>query len=130
MSTRIAATAIAGSLMLLALAPAHAQLWNGPLKNTPVQHFTDEDMRLFMEAWNKALDSTPEHGTVSWQNPATKSHGDLTVASTFTWQKHPCRRLRIVSEARGHQGDSMLDLCRVDEKWRAVSSSQLKEQGR
>ena len=117
-------------LLMLFGAAGHAaaQLWNGPLKNTPAQNFTDEDMRLFNDAWRKALEETPEHGTVSWENPATKSHGDVTVASTFTWQNHPCRRLQIVSEARGTKGDSAMDLCRIDDKWHAVSPSQLQDQ--
>ena len=104
------------SLMVLGAGPAAAQLWNGPLKNTAVQNFTEDDMRLFMEASHKALDETPEHGTLSWENPATKSHGDVTVASTFIWQTHQCRHLDIVSEARGYKGDSAMDLCRVDDK--------------
>jgi len=127
MSTRIALRSFIVSLLLLAVAgTAAAQAgWRGPLKNTPLQHFNDEDMRLFMEAWRKALDETPEHGTVSWENADTKSHGDLTVAAMFEWQKHPCRRLRIVSEARGHKGDSTMNLCRVKDQWKAVSPSQL-----
>jgi surface antigen len=131
MLTRTAVGSMTLSLMLFGLAgPALAQLWNGPLKNTAVQNFTDEDMRLFTAAWHKALDESPEHGTVHWENPATKSQGDVTVASAFTWQNHACRRLRVVSEARGNKSDSLMDLCRVDDKWRMVSPSELQKKGR
>ena len=129
MKMRTLARSVAVSLFAVAISGhVAAQLNRSPLRNTPVQQFNDEDMRLFKAAWNKALDETPELGTVSWENPATKSHGDITVASIFTWQKHPCRRIRIVSEAQGTKGDSTMNLCRVNEKWRAVSPSQLQGQ--
>jgi surface antigen len=95
------------------------------LKNTPAENFDDEDLRLFMATSVKALNGPPDQGTVSWQNPATKSHGDVTVASVFTWHDHPCRRLQIVNEARGRKGAHAANLCRVDDRWRLVSPSDL-----
>jgi surface antigen len=130
MSTRSAVGSVSLSLLLLGLAGHAAAQANRALNDTPVQNFTDEDARLFVDARRKALEETPEHGTVSWENPATKSHGDMTVVSQFTWQKHPCRRLQIVSEARGSKGDSTVDFCRVDDIWRAISPSQMEEPGR
>jgi surface antigen len=119
------------SLLLCAFGgQAGAQLWNGPLRDSPARFFDDEDMRLFLEASRKALDDTPEHGTVAWENPATRHRGEFTVVSSFTWQDHPCRRLQIVTVARGEKGRTTLPLCRIEERWRAVSSSQLQDKGR
>lgn len=124
------ARALALALLLGACAgQAGAQLWNGPLRDTPARFFDDEDMRLFEDAWKKALDDTPEHGTVAWQNPATKHRGEFTVVSTFTWQDHPCRRVQIVTVARGEKGRTTLPVCRIEDRWRAMSSSQLEQKG-
>lgn len=132
---RIAATpsvrSLALCLLLCAFAgQAGAQLWRGPLRDSPARYFDDEDMRLFDEAWRKALDETPVHGTVAWQNPATKHRGEFTVVSTFTWQDHPCRQLQIVTVARGEKGRTTVPMCRIEDRWRAVSPSELQENGR
>jgi surface antigen len=125
------ARSLALSLLLCVFAgQAGAQLWNGPLRDSPARFFDDEDMRLFDEAWRKALDDTPVHGTVAWENPASKHSGEFTVVSDFTWQDHPCRRLQIVTVARGEKGRTTLPMCRIEDRWRAVSSSQLQDKGR
>jgi surface antigen len=122
---------LALSLLLCVFAgQAGAQLWNGPLRDSPARFFDDEDMRLFEEARMKALDDTPEHGKVAWENPKTRHRGEFTVVSDFSWQDHPCRRLQIVTVARGEKGRTTLPLCRIEDRWRAVSSSQLQEKQR
>jgi len=125
MSTRTIVRSITLSLLTFALAGlAPAQVQNS-LRDVLAQNFNDEDIRLFMDAWRKTLDEAPDKGTVSWENPATKSRGDLTVAASFTWQEHPCRRLDILNEARGQKSNSTMSFCRVEDRWRAVAPSQL-----
>jgi surface antigen len=110
----------------LAAVPAAAQQgWFSLFRNTPAEQFDDEDLRLFIEASRKALNDTPEQGTVSWENPKTQSRGDVTVLSVFTWQEHPCRKIKVVNEARGRKGTTTPSFCRVDDKWRVVTQSQL-----
>jgi surface antigen len=116
-------------LLCFGAGQAGAQLWQGPLRDSPARFFDDEDMRLFEEAWHKALDDTPERGKVAWQNPATRHRGEFTVVSTFTWEGHPCRRVQIVTVARGETGRTTLPVCRIEDRWRAVSPSQLQEKG-
>jgi surface antigen len=113
-------------LGLTAAAPAAAQQgWIALMRNTPAEQFDDEDIKLFIDAARKAIAETPEQGTVSWDNPKTKSAGSVTVVKVFTWQNHPCRKLKIVSEARGRKGTNSMSLCQVEEKWRVVTDSQL-----
>jgi surface antigen len=115
-------------LLGLAAVPAPAQQgWFSLFRNTPAEQFDDEDLRLFIEASRKALNETPEQGTVSWENPKTQSRGDVTVLSQFTWQEHACRKIRIVNEARGRKGTTTPSFCRVDDKWRVVTASELKK---
>ena len=124
-STRTVVRSLALSLLLLAIAgPAATQVQNS-LRDVLAKDFNDDDIKLFMDAWRKTLDDAPDKGTVSWENPTTKSRGDLTVAASFSWQEHPCRRLDIVNEARGQKSNSTMSFCRVENRWRAVAPSQL-----
>jgi surface antigen len=123
--------AIRGSLAALVLAaafaPAHAQVWSALLKDTPAEKFNDEDMRLFNEASDKALNDAAVGETVRWENPATRSRGELKVLQTFAWKEQPCRKIRMHNEAHGRKATSTLDLCRVSDQWRMVSPTELKK---
>jgi surface antigen len=110
----------------LAGAPALAQNWLGLMRNTPAERFNDEDMRLFNDSLDKALGATPAGQSVRWENPKSENRGEIKVVKTFTWQEHACRELRITNQSGDRKGDSLLNLCRVDDKWRAVSPSELK----
>ena len=121
--------AILGCITALALAatvaPAQAQTWSAVLKDTPAEKFNDEDMRLFNEASDKALNDAAVNETVRWENPATKSRGELKVLKVFTWKDQPCRKIRIHNEARARKATSTLNLCRVSDQWRMVSPTEL-----
>ena len=108
-------------------APAAAQNWIGLLKNTPAERFNDEDIRLFLDASKKALGSdTPAGESVQWRNPVSGSRGELKVVKLFTWQSHPCRQIRVTSEAGDRKGSNVLNLCQVEGKWKVLSASELK----
>jgi len=118
--------AIAATL-LLAAASASAQNWVSTLKNGPAEHFDEQDLRMFLDAGRKALNEAADNETVKWQNPTTKSGGELTVLRRFEWQKKPCKEVRVRNEAAGRKADSTVNACQVDGKWRLVSASQLKK---
>ncbi|HEY2560475.1 MAG TPA: RT0821/Lpp0805 family surface protein [Caldimonas sp.] len=105
-------------------ASAQSQLY-GTTKGTPSELFDDEDRRLFREATKKALDEAAVDEVVRWQNPKTESHGELKVLSTFEWKKAPCRKIRVSNQARTRKATSDFNLCRIGEKWKLVSPSQL-----
>jgi len=110
----------------LAPAAVMAQVgWISLLKNTAAEKFDDEDLHLFMQAGRQALDHAAEHETVTWANPKTGSRGQVTVRTLFTWHQHPCRRLRVENEAAGKKDGHTVNFCRVEERWRLVTASQL-----
>jgi surface antigen len=114
-------------ISLFVSAPAAAQVWIPMLKNTPAERFDDEDLKLFLEAARKTLNEAPENQPVTWQNPATRHGGELTVLRGFEWQGRPCKEVRVRHQADGRKSDNTSSLCRVDGKWRLVSASQLKK---
>ena len=109
------------------VAPASAQNWIGVLKNTPAERFDEEDLRLFLDASRKALNEAPDNQAQSWENPKTRARGDITVLRSFESKGRPCKEVRLRNEVPGRKGDGKVTLCRVDDKWRLLSASQLKK---
>jgi len=127
---RVRITTIRRSMLVVCLAAAalpasaQSQLY-GTIKGTPSELFDAEDRRLFREATKKALDEAAVDEVVRWKNPKTESHGELKVLSTFEWKKAPCRKIRVSNQARTRKATSDFNLCRIGEKWKLGSPSQL-----
>ena len=111
---------------LVASPLATAQNWVALLKNGPAERFDEEDLRIFMDTGRKALNEAADNETLRWDNPKTSARGEITVVRRFEWKTHPCRELKIHNEAQGRKGDSTLNLCQVEGKWRLLSASQMK----
>lgn len=108
-------------VLAAASSAAGAQNWVGLLKNTPAERFDEDDLRIFMDSGRKALNETPDGKTLTWENPKTKAYGEITVVRTYETKGMPCKELRVHSEAGGRKGDSQLNLCKLDGKWRLLS---------
>jgi surface antigen len=105
-------------------APIAAQM--GPLaRNSPYERFNDKDMQMFQEQNNKTLNEAPDNQTMSWENPDTRSRGDFTILKTFQKDGNTCKEMRVRAEAGGRKGDTVLNWCKIEGKWRLLSSSQL-----
>jgi surface antigen len=124
---KYAASCLVFSISLSLCAPAAAQVWIPMLKNTPAERFDEEDLKLFLDAARRTLNEAPDNQPVTWENPATKHGGELTVLRTFEWQGRPCKEVRVRHHAAGRKSDNTSNLCRVEGKWRLVSASQLKK---
>jgi surface antigen len=111
----------------LAFAPlAVAQNWIGLLKNTPAEKFDEEDLRIFMDHANRALSEGKENETLKWENPKTRAKGAMTIVRNFENKGRTCRELRVQNEVPGRKGDTRLNFCQVDGKWRLLSAQQAK----
>jgi surface antigen len=118
-------------LIALAIAAAStgaaAQNWIGLLKNTPAERFDEEDLRLFLDASRRALNEAPDNQAQAWENPKTRARGDITVLKSFESKGRPCKEARVRNQVPGRKGDNRFTLCKVDDKWRLLSASQLKK---
>ena len=123
-------TTIAAVVAAMALGAAPCVQAQGgltsPLRNTPAERFNEEDNRMLVAAARKALEEAPENQPVDWANPATNHRGDATVTKSFESQGRACKELRLRNEADGRRGESRVNACQVDGKWRLVGSSQVK----
>jgi surface antigen len=123
---------LARKLVLAAVLAATSSLasatnWVGVLKDTPAEEFDDEDLRIFLDTSRKALNEGRDNETLSWDNPETRSRGDITVLRSFDWKTHRCKEVRLNNEAGGRKRTSMLNVCSIDGKWRLLSSSELEK---
>ena len=119
----------AALLLVLSVAfvqQASAAGWVQVLKNSPAEVFDDEDLRIFLDTARKVLEEAPDNQPVSWENPKTRNRGEMTVLRSFESKGRPCKEVRVRNEARGRKSDNRNTLCKVDERWRLVGSSQLK----
>ncbi len=108
---------------LAAASPAAMALnWVPLLKNSPGERFDDDDLHLFLNTARKAVAEAPDNQTVSWENPNTKHHGDITVLKSYQKDGRACKRVRIRNEADGRKASSLVDACQVDGKWRLVGA--------
>ena len=81
---------------------------------------------LLLKRISAVLDEAPDNQPVSWENPKTRNRGEMTVLKSFESKGRPCKEVRVRNEARGRKSDNRSTLCKVDERWRLVGSSQLK----
>jgi surface antigen len=119
-------TTLLGAAYALASPGAAAQSWVNLLKNTPAEYFDDEDLRLFLDAARKTLDQAPDNQPVTWENPRSRNRGEMTVLRTFESKGNSCKEVRVRNESRGRKSDNRRTLCKVDERWRLMGSSQMK----
>ena len=124
--SRFLLTALMGAACALAAAGASAQNWISLLKNTPAEYFDDEDLRLFLDAARKTLNEAPDNQPVSWENPKSRNRGEMTVLRSFEFKGNACKDVRVRNESRGRKSDNSRTLCKVDERWRLMASSQMK----
>lgn len=111
------------ALALVLVSPhAIALNWVPLLKNSPGERFDDEDLQLFLQTARKTVNEAPDNQTVSWENPDTKHHGDFTILKTFQKDGRNCKRVRVRNEADGRKASSVVDACKVDDKWRLIGA--------
>ena len=120
-------TVLLGVACALVAPGAAAQNWINLLKNTPAESFDDEDLRLFLDAARKALGEAPDNQPVAWENPKSRNRGEMTVLRTFESNGNACKEVRVRNESRSRKSDNRRVLCKVDERWRLMGSSQMKK---
>ncbi len=118
---------LGAAALAIAALPVAAQNFHGLMKDTPAEKFNDVDMRLFNQAAAKALTEAALGETVSWENPVSRNRGDMKVLKVFTWKDNPCRQVRVRNQAGDRKASNALNVCRVSDKWRLVSPTELKK---
>jgi surface antigen len=110
-----------GTAMPLAWAAAG---WGAVLRDGPIEDFHDEDLRLYLDAIRKTLE-TPGAQPVEWRNEASGAGGSLSVLGEPKLQGYAeCRRVRSTLYSKKRQGlPSVWTACReAGGRWQLVRS--------
>lgn len=117
----MSAKLIAG-LLILAWVPltASAQSNLGFLKQGPLNYFTAEDHRLMKSNLDKVLKSSEPGAKEQWTNPKTGHSGEAETTDASTSNDGlPCKKLRILNQAKGLSSEASYQLCNFPGKgWR------------
>lgn len=105
---RITAVAVAIGLSL----PAVAQNFGG-MKNTPIEKFTSEDMKIFRKAVDDMLDTGKDGDSSKWSNPATEAAGELLAVKSFERSGTQCRTLKVSNSAKGLSASGSYNFCKA-----------------
>jgi hypothetical protein len=89
------------------------------LADTPLNHFSPQDMDLMRANAQKALDGTQGNARQSWANDRTGASGWAQVRGEFkATNGTPCKRLRVVNQVKGLMSDATYTVCRSpDNGW-------------
>ena len=113
------------SALFLPLAAGAAGL--GFLKETPLYYFTDADNKLMNEAVMGVLNDADAEARREWTNPKNGYSGRVQGTGKFRSSDGlDCRRVKLWTQARGVESETMLPVCR-DAKgaWRLASGKEL-----
>jgi len=96
-------------------------VWSQPpmfLRDGPIRHFNDDDMALFKQTLDTALDTQPDKTPLNWHNAKTNSQGSITPLNTKEKNDLRCRQTLIVNTAKGLTREAIFTLCQAqDGRW-------------
>ena len=101
----------------------HAANWRW-LKDTPISHFTEEDMGLLQQTASSLLETGTTGAKASWSNDVTGNSGDIEVLGSETHSGMTCRKSRIINRtAKGLEASGIYTLCKDETgEWKLYSA--------
>jgi hypothetical protein len=117
---------LSGSLIALTIvfaAIAHAGNMSF-LKDSAIEQFNDEDIRLMIAAVNEVVADQHTPAKRQWKNEATGNYGSLQTAVADNGPSgEKCKRLRVENHAGSRAGKSTYTMCDIPpDGWRWVPS--------
>ena len=89
------------------------------LKDSPMGAMSDEDLSLFKQSVQDALNQTPDKKTLKWQNDKTGSNGILRPLHTYDENGMKCRRLQIRNNVKNISATTRFNFCKyADGLWK------------
>lgn len=81
-------------------------------KDAPITRLTAEELKEYRIVIMKALDETPDGGSVEWRAPKTQFTGKIAPRKTFDDGKLKCRETMIESDAHDRAARGIYTLCK------------------
>ena len=89
------------------------------LADTPLAHFSPQDMDLMRQNATKVLDDPAANAKQAWSNAKTGASGLARVRGQFTAADGtPCKRLLVVNKIQGLESEATYTVCKhADRGW-------------
>jgi surface antigen len=89
------------------------------LGGAPISWMTEEDIAMYQEAIDKAMETSADGAMTKWKNPATNAGGTIKPLRSFTQGEVPCREAQLDTRAKGRHAKGMYAFCKdPDGKWK------------
>jgi surface antigen len=89
------------------------------LEDSPVAYFSDEDVDLMLDTFDRAMESNKDGEMSQWSNPKSGNGGTITVLETTTRDNQSCRKARIENQTKNSKGRSEFLFCQAtDGSWK------------
>jgi surface antigen len=82
------------------------------LRGAPVEFMTQEDLRIYQEALNGALEKSKDGAVASWENRATRAGGSIQTLRSFRHGGQQCRELYLDNQAKGRREKGAFSFCK------------------
>ena len=106
--------------LLLSAAVCHASNYNFLKDAAPIADFTKEDMALFKQTIQEALNDKKDGEKQAWKNDKTGNAGLVNPLMTLDKKDGECRHVRIMNRSKKNIAESKFKFCKQDGKWVAV----------
>ncbi|MGD8926106.1 MAG: hypothetical protein PVG20_04615 [Thioalkalispiraceae bacterium] len=107
-------------LMFFMVSVVSASNFNFLHESAPIADFNKDDIKMFNEAIQQALNEKKDGEKLAWKNEKTDNSGLVNPLSTYITDKSECRTVRIVNKSKKNIAESKYKFCKQDDKWVAV----------
>jgi surface antigen len=82
------------------------------LGGAPITWMTEDDIRMYQDAIDKALETGKDGETTRWKNPATNAGGTIKPMRSFMQGETPCRDVQLDTRAKGRHAKGVYAFCK------------------
>ncbi len=94
------------------------------LQGTPAEAFNRQDWSIFGDSIDNTLENAADGSTTAWENPKTKSSGEIEILRTVRNSAHFCRLVRITNQAKNSSNVMDLIFCKQPNgEWKIANPS-------
>ena len=82
------------------------------IQGAPLEFMTQDDLRIYQDALNRALEKSKDGATTRWENPETRAGGTINPVRSFSRDGAQCRELQLDNQARGRREKGRYAFCK------------------
>jgi surface antigen len=112
----------------LILSAAAGAQYGTTIGGAPIAWMTEEDIAMYQDAIDKAMETSADGAMTKWKNPATNSGGTIKPLRSFKQGETPCREAQLDTRAKGRHAKGVYAFCKdPDGKWKLTPGASGKQ---